>query len=114
VDLTFGAFPAAATIRCAICSLCSSFQNQKFGFDPAAGLPPARHGFAPRLAPLPWPWGGISCEKGLMQKASKGYLTAAVSGLAVAIVLALAAILVRGVVAMEGKISADSALELRE
>ena len=49
-----------------------------------------------------------------MQKASKRYLTAAVSGLVVAIVLALAAILVRGVVAMEGKISADSALELRK
>jgi len=49
-----------------------------------------------------------------MQRASKRYLTAAVSGLVVAIVLALAAILVRGVVAMEGKISADSALEFRE
>jgi len=49
-----------------------------------------------------------------MEKASKRYLTAAVSGLVVAIVLALAAILVRGVVAMEGKIRADSALELRE
>ena len=49
-----------------------------------------------------------------MQRASKRYLTAAVSGLVVAIVLALAAILVRGVVAMEGKIGADSALELRE
>jgi len=49
-----------------------------------------------------------------MQRASKRYLTAAVSGLVVAIVLALAAILVRGVVAMEGKIRADSALELRE
>ena len=49
-----------------------------------------------------------------MQRASKRYLTAAVSGLVVAIVLVLAAILVRGVVAMEGKISADGALELRE
>ena len=114
MDLTFEDHPATSAIRSAICPSRSSFQNQKFGFDPAAGLPPARHGFAPRLAPLPWPWGGISCEKGLMQKASKGYLTAAVSGLAVAIVLALAAILVRGVVAMEEKISADSALELRK
>src|SRR5262249_33939593 len=104
----------ASAIRSAICSSRFSFQNQKFGFDPAAGLPPACHAFAARLAPLPWPWGGISCEKGLMQRASKRYLTAAVSGLVVAIVLALAAILVRGVVAMEGKISADSALEFRE
>ena len=49
-----------------------------------------------------------------MQRASKRYLTAAVSGLVIAIALALAAILVRGVVAMEEKISADSALELRK
>jgi len=113
VDLTFEEHPATSAIRSAICPSRSSFQNQKFGFDPAAGLPPACHGFAPRLAPLLAP-GRISCEKGPMEKASKRYLTAAVSGLVVAIVLALAAILVRGVVAMEGKISADSALELRE
>jgi hypothetical protein len=46
----------------------------------------------------------------VLYKASKQYLTAAVTGLVVAILLSLTAILIRGIAApeMDGKISADS------
>ena len=50
-----------------------------------------------------------------MYKAPKQYLTASVSTLVVAILISLAAILVRGVLAMDGKIAADgTVLELRK
>ena len=47
-----------------------------------------------------------------MYKESKTYLTAAVTALVVAILFSLTAILVRSVVAMDGKIAAD--VELRK
>jgi hypothetical protein len=51
----------------------------------------------------------------LMYKESKTYLTAAVTALVVAILFSLTAILVRSVVAMDGKIAADgTVLELRK
>jgi hypothetical protein len=83
----------------------------------AKRTPPARHQIAPRVGDAERALGETTPHRRerLMYNASKRYLTAAVSGLLVAILLSLAAILVRSVAALEmdGKVAAD-ALELRK